>query len=139
MTSPITKQQNIKAIEESIEHWWQNIQLVMLYYAAKIPVDEWYNIEIDWKACPLCLIHTPIVKYRTTNCASCPITKFGNKSSCNSQKNPWSKVASKLSHPFSTEYTIMTAERYRQLYLAVKAEICFLYDLLDFTMTKGGS
>jgi len=121
----LTLKQNVKAIEKSIEHWWQNIQLTMLYYMAKIPRHEWHDIEISWKTCPLCHLYTN--KEHHTTCSICPITEFN--SMCDSSTNPWSKVADELS---SFPYFPITIQQYNQLYLAMKNEICFLYDLLDF-------
>jgi hypothetical protein len=84
-----------KALEKSIEHWEENLDMLILNYLSDDHLAK--DIDISSDCCPLCQLF--INKYL---CRGCPIFEFTGIALCG--KTSWKNVNAWLSNSYYSHY-----------------------------------
>jgi hypothetical protein len=136
-----------KALLDSIEHWHQNLDMLILNHLSDYPLA--YDLEIYNNTCPLCkyfyivpykrevrllkvggrykAVESMVKDYRRV-CWGCPIQGKTLKNRC--KGTSWAYIEMLLSHSVRNiaQHKI---EGYKKVYDAVVSELEFLYSLLE--------
>jgi hypothetical protein len=99
-----------KALLDSIEHWHQNLDMLILNDLSN-HADLWEDIQFDGAHCPLCQLLQDMF------CDNCPIHLAGAPGCVNT---PWSAVRS-----------FQRVQDFPKVYKVISDELEYLYSLLD--------
>lgn len=106
-----------KALLNSIEHWHQNLNILILNHLSNSPLTT--NINMTASTCPLCSL------FFDSNCKNCPIT-INNPSHCACTNTPYIDAANWF-------YNGLTNHDYSLGYEVISNELEFLISLLPTT------
>ena len=123
---------NVKLWKESVEHWRQNLDMLILNYLSGIHVKKkkdqyllYTDIGLNAKDCPFC---TGLFKWaESRGCGACPIYKKTKKGGC--EKTPFNDV-------FLWTKRVKTGrmsrrDLYKLGFKVISAELNFLLSLKD--------
>jgi hypothetical protein len=110
-----------KALIASIEHWRQNLDMLILNYLSG-DSDLTEDIHIRSSSCPLCVL---FIKKWSIPCRGCPVYKNTGYRDC--LCSTWGRVF----RWFNSRPVVGKKKDYQRGYRVISAEIKYLVSLLD--------